>query len=315
MPQGSVLGPFGFTCYSSPIGDICRQHNIEYHLYADDTQLYLSFSLSDQATAINQIELCIENIRQWMNDNFLKLNDSKTEFLFISSPHQAKKIPLPPSIKIGTHIIDTSSTARNIGAIFDENMHMTSHINSICRSCYVHVRNISSIRPYLSRDATEKLIHAFITSRLDNLNSLLLGLPDYQIKKLQKIQNIAARIVTRTVKYEHITPILIQLHWLPVKYRIKYKILLITFKCLNNLAPHYLSNLLVPYQPTRALRSAEKNLLLEQPVNSVRYGERSFKFCAPKLWNVLPNFMRVCDNLETFKCSLKTTLFKEAFSL
>jgi len=313
MPQGSVIGPFGFTCYSTPIGNICRKHNVHYHLYADDTQLYFSFSLSDRDSATSKIERCIEEIKQWMSANYLKLNDSKTEYILISSPHQAKQIESLPSIQIGTHLIQPSATARNIGAIFDNNLHMTPHINSICRSCYIHVRNISKIRQHLSRDATEKLIHAFITSRLDNLNSLLIGLPEIQIRKLQKIQNIAARIVTRTKMKEHITPILYELHWLPVKYRIKYKILLLTFKCLHNLAPHYISDLVAPYHPTRVLRSADKNLLIEPSVNTVRYGERRFTFCAPKLWNSLPNFIRECDEVESFKRNIKTFLFKEAY--
>lgn len=250
-----------------------------------------------------------------MNDNFLKLNDSKTECILIASPHYSKKIPRPVTVTIGNHKITSSNSARNIGAIFDENMQMSSHITSLCRSCYMHIRNISKIRPFLTRKATEQLIHAFISSRLDNLNALLIGLPDHLLSRLQKIQNNAARIVTRTRKYDSITPILISLHWLPIKYRIKYKITLLTFKCLHNLAPVYLSELLVPYKPSRSLRSEGDNLLLEQSVNTVRFGERTFKYCAPKLWNSLPQYMRVCDNLESFKSNLKTILFKEAYSL
>jgi hypothetical protein len=315
IPQGSVVGPLAFTCYSAPIGKICREHNIDYHLYADDTQLYLSFSLCDQNAATQKIECCIKAIKLWMNDNFLKLNDSKTEFLLLSSPYQAKLIESPPTITIGNHQIDPSNTARNIGAIFDQHMHMIAHVNSICRSCYIHVRNIGKIRPYLTRDATEKLIHAFITSRLDNLNSLLIGLPDYLLSRLQKIQNNAARIVTRSRKYDSITPILLSLHWLPIKSRIKYKIALLTFKCIHHLAPIYLTELLIPYQPSRSLRSEGKNLLVEQRVNTVHFGERTFKYCAPKLWNSLPQKLRDCDNLESFKSGLKTFLFKEAYAL
>jgi hypothetical protein len=116
---------------------------------------------------------------------------------------------------------------------------MVDHVNSMCRSCYVHIRNIGKIRPYLTQAATEKMVHAFISSHLDQNNALLYGLPKYLTDKLQKVQNNAARIITRTAKYDHIKPVLQSLHWLPVPARIKYKILLFTFKCIHGTAPAY----------------------------------------------------------------------------
>ena len=151
-----------------------------------------------------------------MHSNFLKLNNSKTEFLIIGSPHLLSKLPKDISLKIGDTAVSSTSSARNIGAIFDQHLHMTAHVNSICRSCYIHIRDIGKIRPYLTQDATEKLVHAFISSKLDYLNSLLIGLPDSLLSRLQRIQNNAARIVTRTRKHNSITPVLKSLHWLPV---------------------------------------------------------------------------------------------------
>ena len=249
MPQGSVIGPFGFPCYSSPIGAICRKHNISYYMYADDTQIYLAFAPDAQMAATAVLEDCIEEIRHWMVDNFLKLNESKTEFLLLSSQYQASKLDIA-SVKIGDESIKPSDSARNLGAIFDHKLTMIQHVNTICQSCYVHIWNIGAIRQFLTRDATEKLVHAFITSRLDYSNSLLVGLPKYLTYRLQLIQNTAARIVTRSHKYQNITPVLCSLHWLPVDMCIVYKIALLTFKCLNNLAPLYLSELLIPYEPS-----------------------------------------------------------------
>jgi exonuclease III len=315
MPQGSVFGPFGFPKYSSPIGVICRQHGIAYHLYADDTQLYIAFSPDDQADATRQLEACIDDIRQWMSTNFLKLNESKTEFLIISSPHDSKRLPKNSQVSVGEVPVSNTSSARNIGAIFDCHLNMVDHVNALCRACYLHIRNISRIRQYLTQDATERLIHAFISSKLDYLNSLLIGLPRYLINRLQRIQNIAARIVTRARKYDSITIVLESLHWLPMEYRIQYKIALLTFKALNELAPSYLSELITAYKPARSLRSSSNNLLEEPAVRTVRYGERSFFYCAPKLWNTLPNHLRLCTDLDVFKADLKTFLFRKAYLL
>ena len=141
---------------------------------------------------------------------------------------------------------------------------------------------LSKIRDCLSPADTEKLVQAFITSKLDSDNSLLCGLPTFLIDRLQNVQNAAARIITHTKKYDHIKPVLKQLQWLPVNQRINYKIhvLLLTYKALNGQAPSYITILLEPYAPTRNLRSSSKNLLKIPPVKLVSYGHWCFSFAA-----------------------------------
>jgi hypothetical protein len=270
MPQGSVVGPTGFPSYSSPIGVICRKHGIQYHLYADDTQIYIAFSPSDIKNARWRLEACIKEVREWMNDNFLKLNDAKTEFLVIGTHHQLLSIPESPSVTIGSTNVSNSSSARNIGAIFDSNLLMDEHISKICQACYMYIRDIGKIRPYLTQDAAVKLVCAFVASKLDYLNSLLYGLPKHLIRRLKLIQHNAARIVTKSQKSAHITPILFSMHWLPVEFRIDYKIILLTFKSLHSLAPEYLTDLLEQYQPGRSLRSTNMNLLKEPASRTVK---------------------------------------------
>ena len=145
--------------------------------------------------------------------------------------------------------------ARNFGVIYDSSMSMENHIMAICKAAFYHLRNISRIRKYLSSQTAEMLVHAFVSSRLDYCNSLLYGLPKELLKKLQHVQNVAARIVTHTRKCDHITPVLCQLHWLPIEERIVFKILSLTFKYLNGLAPPYLRDLIAKYVPRRNLRS------------------------------------------------------------
>ena len=196
VPQGSVLGPQWFTVYTSPVRDIILKYNLNYHVYADDTQLYITFKSSQEPaeSCITTLEKCIQEIRSWMRQNFLKLNDEKTEFLLFGSRQQLSKVSLP-FITIGDSQITPSSQARNLGVIFDSTMTLKPHISNIVRVSSFHIRNISRIRKYLNQSAAEQIIHAFVISRLDNGNALFYGLPQNQISRLQHIQDTAALLV------------------------------------------------------------------------------------------------------------------------
>ena len=149
-------------------------------------------------------------------------------------------------MKVGNITLPASSSARDLGVILDSHLTLDKHIAHVCKTSSFGLRLIGSIRKYLNQSQAETLVHAFVTSRLNASNSLLLGLPDWQMKKLQSIQNTAARLVTLKKKRDHITPILMGLHWLPFLQGIKFKTLLLTYKSLHALAPPYISELLVP---------------------------------------------------------------------
>ena len=155
---------------------------------------------------------------------------------------------------------------------------MTDHVSNIVCAASFAIYKIGRLSKYLDRKSTERLIHAFVSSRLDSCNSLLYGLADYHIAKLQRVQNSAARMVSRCSKRDHMRPILRELHWLPVQQRLQYKIALLTFKALNDMAPAYLSELLIKYTPTRTLRSSSKNLLrITDTGNTNFYSNRTFE--------------------------------------
>ncbi len=166
----------------------------------------------------------------------------------------------------------------------------------------------------LSVSDAEKLVHAFMTSRLDYCNALLGGCPASSINKLQIVQNAAARVLTRSRKYDHITPILQSFHWLPIKFRISYKILLLAYKALNDLAPAYLTNLLSRYNPTRSLRSQNSGLLVVSRIAKSTKGGSTFSYLAPKLWNSLPENVLGSDTLSLFKSRLKISLAKHSYN-
>ena len=190
---------------------------------------------------------------------------------------------------------------------------MQTHVNKVCRNASLALRKIGSIRPYLDKSSTEVLVHAFVSSLLDNCNSLLVGLPVKQVTKLQRIQNSAARLVSKSPRKEHTTPILKELHWLPIKFRIRFKILLLVFNAIHGLAPSYLSDLLSIYTPARSLRSSNQQFLHVPPQKTKNYGERSFSFIGPTFWNLLPYEIRTQSNPNIFKEQLKTYLFKKAY--
>ena len=170
---------------------------------------------------------------------------------------------------------------------------------------------------YLSKESTESLIHAFISSRLDYCNSLFYNIPAYQLEKLQRIQNAAARLILKESKFCHITPLLMTLHWLPVKYRINFKILLLTFKAINFLAPSYICDLVTLKKPSNYNLRSNNSLVLHPPkIKSLpTLGDRSFSVAAPKLWNKLPNYIRTSASISIFKSWLKAYLFRVAFDL
>ncbi len=208
-----------------------------------------------------------------------------------------------------------SDSATNLGSVWDNELTMEKHISKICSSTFIHLRNIAGIRKYLTSKQTETIIHAYITSKLDYCNSLLKGVPDYQIKRLQSVQNAAARIICGLRKFDHITEPLKTLHWLPVKERIDSKILLIAYKSINGKGPDYLSDLILPYITCYNLRSSDDNVMQVPRTNLVSCGDRAFSKVAPYMWNILPTDIRNATNVDVFKKKLKTHLFKIAYDV
>ena len=187
-------------------------------------------------------------------------------------------------------------------------MSLDHHIKHLCKSFVCHLRNLFRIRKYLNKESAATVVHAFITSKLDYCNSLFYGLPNYQLRKLQLLQSMAARFVTGARKFDHISPLLEKLHWLPIPFRVVFKLLLLVFKALNGLGPRYLVELLQYQNHSRTLRSNSLEFLLQQNSNTKTYGDRAFSICAPTLWNGIPLDIRKSSSVSTFKNQLKTYL-------
>ena len=316
VPQGSCMGPVAFLIYISCLYDISDAHSMSLHGYADDNQLVLSFvpNIENQKTSFLTMESCINEIRSFFLLNDLKINDSKTEIIIFGTKQQLNKLN-NIDLHIGNSNIKISSSVCNLGIVMDKNLTMLNQISNTCKKSFFQLRKIRQLRKYLDENTTHSLTHALISSTIDYCNSLYYNLPNAQLKKLQTVQNTAARTISYTPKFSHITPVLKQLHWLPVKYRIIYKIALLTYKTLHNMSPAYLRNMLIEYSPTRTLRSANENLLVIPRINT-NLGSRSFSYAAPSIWQSLPRELRGVpgDRLSTFKRLLKFHLFNIAYN-
>ena len=186
-------------------------------------------------------------------------------------------------------------------------MTMSPQVASICKSVNYHNRNISRIRKYIDAPTCHAAVRSLVLSRLDYCNSLLNGIKQSDVDRLQRLQNNAARITFSQPKYTHASPLLQQLHWLPVKQRINYKTSVNMYKALSNAQPQYITESLNLNAPNRSdLRSCHN---LRIPRTFKRAGDRAFSVSGPRYWNSLPHNIRGINSFNNFKSKLKTHLF------
>ena len=240
----------------------------------------------------------------------------QTEIMLIGTRQQLNKVNLD-TLTVGDTSVSTANEARNLGVWFDSQLNFNAHIRKTCSLSFGTLYKIRCIRKYLTFKSAQTLVLALVIGRLDYCNSLLYGLPASYINMLQRVQNAAARLISNTPRFGHISPVMKDLHWLPVKYRIMFKIVVFTFKAIHGSAPTYISQLIrLKPKSTYMLRSNTKHFLLDQPRKMKKTtGDRAFLAAAPTLWNALPDDLRTLDNLKSFKSQLKTHFFKLAYNL
>ncbi len=318
MPQGSGLGPRKYCLYSKAVGTIIKLHGMLYHCYADDNQLYLVISPNfDINQTVDSLQNCVSNINKWMTLNLLKLNEEKTELIYFRSRYLREPFSTP-SLTLGGKVVEAKPVVKNLGCLLDQHLTMEKQVSSTIQKCCFHVRSIARIRNTLDTESCKTLVVSTVLSRLDYCNALLAGAGKVLLQRLERVLKMAVRLITRTeISDEDLTQYLKDLHWLPVPERIEHKVSTYVYKCLNDSAPIYLSDLVQDFDPTRSLsctlRCAAAPVLIRGKSSTKTYGERGFSATAPVYWNRLPSSLRATSSLTAFKKNLKTHLFKRYF--
>ena len=313
--QGSTAGANIFNLYCSILSKIVPS-DWQLSDFTDDHSVRKEFSASSrqaERSTVEDLQSCMIPIKNWMDAVQLKMNPSKTEFTLFDNQVQLNKCETK-DINVNGDLIVISNEIRYLGAWMDANLNYKLHVTKKCQAAVLHFQKIKSIRHLLDPKTCASLCISLCISHLDYANSLLIGLPEATINKLQWVQNMCAKLALRKGRYDSLSECMKQLHWLPIKYRIVFKILVLTCKCLNGDAPQYLKDLIVPLKPNReGLRSGSLSMLLIPKTKCKMFAIWSFSVAGPTLWNSLPEHLKLRTNVQSFKKELKTYLFIKAY--
>ena len=318
VPQGSVAGPILFNYYTASLPKCIKHDKVCINGFADDHTLHNSYQAGDisaETDSIKTLEDSLHSINDWMGQNKLHMNPSKTEYISFGSKIMIKKIT-ENSIIVCNDTVIRSSCIKLLGSYLDQSLTMSTHITKKCSLAMWNLSRIRSIKNYMDTDSLKTTVQALCISHIDYCNSLFYGLPTKDVNRLQRVQNSCAKLVLGKTRYDSSTACLKQLHWLPVKFRIKFKILCLMHKVENDSAPVYLKKMVRRRVFQRQTRSATlPGSFYEIPLTDRRtFQARAFSVSGPTEWNDLPVCLRIINDYEQFRKHLKTYLFEQAFT-
>lgn len=316
IPQGSVTGPKRFIEYAEDVIDQFNKNDLRHHMFADDMQAMASGPPSNALTINSSLASCLSDVSSWCASKRLQLNAGKTDIMWFGTAAMLHKVPS------GHRVISTCAAAiepvavvRDLGVWLDSELSMREHVSHTARACFFHLRRLRSIRKLLGRDVTIQLVCALVLSRLDYCNGVLAGLPSSTLAPLQRVLHAAARLVEDLKPNDHVTTALKNLHWLPVKQRVEYKLCLLIHKVSIGQAPEYMSDMVTTCSSVSSLSrlrsSTSGDYIIPRTIRKL--GERAFSVSAPSLWNSLPSDIKLTKCTTTFKKLLKTHLYKVAY--
>ena len=278
---------------------------IKYHIYADDIALFIEIDMESFNEKLDFAAYVFDQIRLMLSTLKLKVNSDKKQCMFVSNDRSSI---FPDCINLGNTEIKLTKSLRLLGVIFDNKMSFSNQVNSVCSSCYFQLKKISAIRMFIDPDLTKLLIINYVLSRLDYCNSILYGIRQFLIIKLQRVQNRAARLIYLCNKTVSAGPLLSKLHWLTIEKRIIFKIACFMHRIYNGLPiPVYLAEGLTRNDTTRQRENELNTFEIVKTKNS--FGDRSFLTTGRRIWNSLPNGLRMEKSRTVFRKNLKTHLF------
>ena len=302
VPQGSILGPALFNIYINDLPSVPKVGSLE--CYVDDSQLYLSFPVRDTTLAADQLTEDLRNIAAWCCKNSLLINPDKTKLLVLGTPQMLMKIPDDLSITLLSKKIIPSKSAKNLGVTMDCSLTYDEHVTQVTSKCIGSLCQINRVKYLFDRRTLITIINSLVFSKLFYCSSVWANTTKKNIELLQTVQNFAARIVSGTRKFDHVTPILKQLQWLPIIKQLAVRDATMVFKCLNGLAPPYLCQRFKTRSEVHNCNTRNRDRL-HIPLRRTAAGQRAFTFRGQKLWNSLPDEFQSITNLDVFKVKIK----------
>lgn len=311
VPQGAILSPLLFCIYINDLPDLSLTSLLE--SYVDDSKLLLSFTIQDVDNAMISLQDDLSGITKWCCVNKLLINPTKTKFMLIGTRQLLLRLPDEMSLSILGESLRPTISASDLGVTLDSHLTYDDHITKTISSCMAKLCQIYRVKDSFDRDTLILIIQSLVMSKLYYCSTVWANTSSTNIKKLQLVQNFAARIITNTRKHDHITPTLKELKWLPVKKHLIYRDIIMTFKCLNGMTPSYLSDEFS--QRTSIHEHATRRCnTLNVPYFKTCSGQRSFKYRAVKLWNELDENLKKIRNFNSFKRHLKSNMLTSFIS-
>ena len=310
VPQGSVLGPTLFSLYTQEVHNIVDSYGLHMHMFADDMQIYTVYKGNN--SDLSNLTACLNEIKNWSEINFLKLNDAKTKYLHVV-PGFSKNVvdnftPFEKAVVF-------ENVVKNLGFVIDNKLSFSDQVSKVCQFGFYMLHNLYRISSKITIPLKIQLVQSCILSYIDYCNSLYTGLPMKEVQRLQRLMNASVRFIYNLNKRDYdisITYYIKKCHFLLVKYRIEYKVCVLVYKCLQGTAPFYLTEMLSKKESLASLRINSDTMLLScLHFDKPGYKNARFSSYAPRVWNKLPFALRTISSLPIFKKRLKTHYFNQ----